>query len=773
MKFTFSWLKEHLSTNNSLEEILDRLNSIGFEVEQAQRLGEKFVVAEIIECMQHPNADRLMLCKVHDGKDELQIVCGAANARSGIKVVLAQIGAIIPNGNFEIKKSKIRGCESHGMMCSADELEIQGSKDGIIELDDNYKVGEPFQIDPVIEIAVTPNRGDALSVYGVARDLAAAGIGELKRLSFNKSHPKIGNRFKVSIEDLEKCGNYCLAYIENIKNSESPKWLSDKLESIGMKSISAVVDTANYIMLTYGTPMHVYDADKISGNELVIESCSEREDFHAIDGNNYKIPAGALVICDSEKIQCIAGIIGGKSSECTLETKNIILECANFNHVDIAVAKQKLGVNTESAYRFERQIDNEMVRIAIGVATNLILEACGGSCAGIEQKTAETKQKTIEFNPQQFERITGIKISDEKIIEILTNLGYEILEDKSLWKIKIPSWRNDITTQNCIIEETLRIYGYDKILETPFHREKTIVYKDSNKELLRKLMISRGFAEVISWSFMDEKKNVEDLGLIKIKNPIAKNLNIMRPSIVYNLHEIAQGNRRNGVKNVRVFEIGPVYKEDNKEIETLTGLRAGKSAPRNIYSDSHEMDFFDVKADFLAIMHLLNIKNYNLSGAGAPKYYHPGRSATVTLNKKIIGFIGELHPRVAGNERISAFELFADNLPEADRRTQNTISKYPQVERDFAFVFDRNLNLQDIINLIQSCSKLIKRVDLFDKYEDNELYSGKISLAFMVVMEDVEKTLDSDTINKISDLIIEKVSKTFNAILRRDYSVST
>lgn len=949
MKFTLSWLKQYLefpktiesaskeslkspanklnkpspnldelndNLGNSLDKLIEVLNNIGLEVENVRALGPGFIIVKIIATGKHPKADKLSICKVSNGQSEFQIVCGASNARAGLLTVMACVAAVLPNSELVIKKAKIRGVESFGMLCSTQELGILASPslgEGIIELTEGpeYSLGQPFVIDPLIELSITPNRGDCLSIYGIARDLAAAGFGKLIK-SVSPAFPKNKSNSKISlnIKDYEKCQKFVGLSIENITNCESPWWLREKLEAIGEKSISAVVDIANYIMFTYGTPMHIYDLDKISGEQLIIEAYRRQQGqaekiknevpdnkpealrkFLALNNIEYVIPEGAIIIRDATNIQCIAGIIGSKQSECSLQTKNIFLECANFNHIDIALTKRALQINTESSYRFERQIDNNQIENSLSLAAELITQICGGSTSSIvkDEGKKEEPQKIL-FEPKLFQRLTGIPvifnnlnikndinnntasegclnlhnnihnnvkegdkneegITEACMLQILINLGFEVkiaTEPTSMkWQVTVPSWRHYIENPSNIVEEILRIYGFNNLKNSafrPFYSDLLVLNEETAAQRIRKLALGRGFKEVISWSFMDEKNiraQAENDLLIKITNPIIKNLNIMRPNIVSNLWEIAHYNINNGTKNIMIFEIGRIYHNKGLEENVFSALRVGDSALKNIYNSGHVMDVFDAKADILAILRLFNIANsdYCLDDNELPNYYHPKRSGRVLKKSmhsgepKIIAYFGELNNgEIKGERRVAICEFFIDRAcsifkpkeERSEKKQTKQLIKFPSTERDFAFVFalesmtnsrnstiqeknnnnrtinitndsinninknanntnDKNNNdkkannrtsfpkLAEIINQIKGCHPLIQEVELFDRYTDDALYKGKLSLAFRVVLQNKEKTLENLEIENCSDSIINIVKQQFGGILRRDY----
>ncbi|ACT69385.1 phenylalanyl-tRNA synthetase, beta subunit [Neorickettsia risticii str. Illinois] len=873
MKFTFGWLLEHLDTTLSLEQIVEALISLGFEVENCHSIGRGFVVAQVTECRKHPGADRLTLCKVFDGTQELQIVCGAPNVRGGLKVVLAQVGAVLPSNMMKIKKSKIRGCESLGMLCSIEELGLPGGDNGgIIELSDDYRVGDTFTVDPLIEIAVTPNRGDVLSVHGVARELAAGGYGVLIdtcKASFdglyaecnyknrcrdsgeainitanhdgNVFHSHItgsqgsavidelaGNLLKkdTSVEgdanilfnicDTTACRKFSGLVIRNVKNCISPDWLRSKLERVGVKSISALVDIANYVMFSYGSPLHIYDLDKIAGETLQVSVSNEESYLAALNDKEYRVPPGSIIIRDRDmQLQAVAGIIGSKLSACTLSTRNIFVEAAVFDPVMVASTKRAMKINTESAYRFERGVDPDFTEKALGLAAQLISDVCAGKKEKIESFFTKNERKFIDFSLSFFTELTGIEIDSGRAIQILKGLGFEVHEirtphdctysgsysdntnignrknlatedsigdthvstaefgvgskkDLQIFRVVPPSWRNDVTTQACIVEELLRVYGYAQLRSTPLKSKIPVIFETSKEDRIRELLLNRGFSEVVTWPFMSEKKCSANRNVLHIKNPLGAEFNVMRPSIVPNLLEVAQRNIKNGLHIIKIFEIGKIYSTICEE-KMLAGLMCGDSFPRNMHEKAHKMDFFDAKADVEALLTSLDLGGrYSFEKCDGPSIYHPGKVANVKVEGREVGFIGELHPRIASNRQIIVFELFLAKLACSLKLKENTFGKFPIVERDFSFVFDLDKVplWGDIERGLYLISDFIKNVTLFDKYEGDFKGKRMLSLAFLVSMENQIQGLSQEEIKSLSDQIICFIEEKFSGTLR-------
>ncbi|MDG7055467.1 MAG: phenylalanine--tRNA ligase subunit beta [Wolbachia endosymbiont of Menacanthus eurysternus] len=776
MKFTLSWLLEHLETNASLEEITDKLTYIGLEVEDvidnAKLAG--FVVAKVLEVAPHPNADKLKLCKVDDGSKVLQIVCGANNVRGGMKTVLASLGSTLPESDFTIKPTKIRGVLSEGMLCSASELAlVQEESEGIIELSDDYKVGDKFfNCDPVIDINVTPNRGDCLGVYGIARDLAATGIGTLKALNIPQLTCPISSPIDVKVTDGESFISG--VYIANVKNKESPKWLKDRLQSIGMRCISAIVDITNYIMISFGRPMHAYDAKKIEG-ELVVRKANSGEKFTGLNDKEYLLNKNISVISDDKNLHAIAGIIGGKCSECTLKTTDIFLESAWFDPISITKSSRQLGISTDSSYRFARSVDPEFTLDGLSLATQMILKLCGGEASSVVSAGSLDRADTkVNFDYQDINKFGSVPASPDETLDILAKLGFSIdKKTENNWSVQVPSWRPDVTISADLVEEVVRIYGYDKIKEEPLTGD--IEAETNAHDDLRILMTSRGFHEVFTWSFMSES-TAEKFGysdkLFIIDNPFNNNFNIMRPSVIPNLLQITVDNIAHGTSDLAVFEIGPVYDSLNQPKHVLSGIRSGNNLPRNHYNTDRKIDVFDAKADLITALEFLNVNCDNLTIERAEKeYYHPGKSGTLSFRSKIVGHFGELHPSILDffdiKQKVVGFELILEdtrNLPVS--RKKFTDYKYQSVKRDFAFIVNKDVAAGNIINIVKKSSELITEVLVFDVYHGNNMEPNKMSIALSVTFCSPTHTLTEEEIQKESSAIVNLVRENTGGVLR-------
>jgi len=794
MKFTLNWLKEYLKTDASLEEISEKLTAIGLEVEEITDKSkelEAFKIAQILEAKPHPDADKLQVCKVNNGAEELQIVCGAPNARAGINVVLAPVGSIIPTNGMKIKASKIRGVESFGMLCSAAELGLGEDSAGIIEMpasNDNIaqKYAEVAGLnDPMIEIAITPNRGDCLGVYGIARDLAAAGLGELKELEVPKIDGEYESPVKIKIDDEKECPLFIGRYFKGVKNGESPDWLKNRLTAIGLRPISTLVDITNYIAFEFGRPLHVYDVKKLAG-DIHVRFAKDDEKISALDEKEYQLNSQITVVADEKKAQAIGGVIGGMESGCDDETTDVFLEVALFDPISVAATGRKLDIITDSRYRFERTVDPHFVGNAAAITTKMILDLCGGEAsqlvvAGKEPKTLHE----IEFDFDYVKDRGGIDVSEQECQEILESLGFEVtpLPESDKWKkgfvVVVPSWRSDVEAKEDIVEEIVRIYGFDKIptLELP-NDEQDFKAVLSGKQIrvsnVRRNLAGRGMTEAITWSFMKSGKAKLFGGAsddLKLLNPISSDLDAMRPCILPNLLDAVTRNNDRGHDNLSFFEIGLIFENTKPEgqRQVASGVRSGKTSAKDIYGTSRDVDVFDAKADCLAALEAAGVPVDNLRiTTDAASYYHPGRSGVLRLGKAAVGVFGEIHPKILKDMDVKVaavgFEVFFDAMPAAKNkgksRSKLEVSEYQSSTRDFAFLIDADVAVGDILQTVKRCDKkLIQDVALFDVYQGKGVADGKKSIAFSVKIQASDHTLTEAELDGISKKVIEVVSK--------------
>ena len=801
MKITYDWLKDHLQTNKSENHLINKLTDIGLEVESIEEGSinlDKFLVAKIEKVEKHPNADRLKICDVDIGnKKILKVVCGALNAKEGLLTIYAPPGAIIPKNNMKLSVTKIRNITSYGMLCSEAELNLSNESDGIIELEKkkfNKKVGKKYfqkKSSNLIDLSITPNRPDCLGVRGIARDLASAGFGKLK-IDRNKKINFEGNK-KIKVKILKERNQGCLAFgsclIENVKNIESPNWLKDKLISVGQKPISAIVDITNYVMLDLNRPLHAYDADKINKG-IIVRNSKSGEKFEALNNKEYKLSEEMCVISDDTGVLGLGGIIGGTTTGTEFNTKNVLLESAYFSPRSIRKTSKKLNIDTDAKFRFERGIDPLSLEDGLIKAAKLIKEICGGKINKIDiQNVGKFKDTNIKFEINSFQKVSGFKLSGKIIIKILNYLGFDVKNNKNFLKLKVPPWRPDIVQEIDVIEELMRIYGYDKIKKIePVKVRKKPTLNRSQKlfHFLQRAVASKGYQEAITWSFTDSKVNdffKSNHKNIEIINPISSDLNVLRNSIFSNLILYLNKNLNRDFKDLSLFEIGPVFHGSNPgEQETVIGgLRSGKINRLSWIEKERDIDIFDIKKD---VFQTLIEAGYNRSkffvDDKTPNYYHPGKSGRVFLNKdkdKIAAYFGEIHPNVITKmniktESLVGFEIFVDNLKETkktlkDQKTKYLVSDFQKSERDFAFIIDKNFDTQELINIILNADKeLIRNVNIFDVYEGDKIPNDKKSIALNVTIQSINKPLNDENLEKINRLIIEHVEKKTGAKIR-------
>ncbi len=800
MKITFDWLKDHLKTNLKEKNLLEQLTNIGLEVEGVQNLSsdkELFKVAKIIKTIKHPNADRLKVCDVDVGEKEFKkVVCGAANAVEGLITVYALPGSIIPKTKTKLVVAKIRGVTSYGMLCSESELNLSDESDGIIELSSGYKkiIGKNYfskSKSNLIDLSITPNRPDCLGIRGIARDLAASGFGKL--IHFKKKKIKSNNRqslkVKIKKEKNQGCSIFGSCLITDVKNTESPQWLKDKLISIGQKPISAIVDITNYVMFDLNRPLHAYDADKIEKG-IIVRNSKLGEKFTALDNKDYKLEDGMCVISDHKGVLGLGGIIGGTRSGTELDTKNILLESAYFKPGSIRNTAKKLNLDTDAKFRFERGIDPLSIEDGLNKAAILIKEICGGKISKIDIQKIEThKTKIVKFDINLVEKIAGFKISTKEISKILENLGFKLKKKKNLFELTVPSWRPDITQEIDIVEELVRISGYDKIMIIdPIKERKKSTLNKSQKlfHFLQRSIASKGYIEAITWSFTDSNYNNyfrDTKKEIKIVNPISTELDVLRNSIFSNLIIYLNKNLDRGFKDLSIYEIGPTFSGSmpGEQNTVVCGLSSGKKSRLSWIEKERNVDVFDVKKEVVQTLIEAGYKSEEFFiDNKTPDYYHPGKSGRLFLKKDedlVAAYFGEIHPSIIKKigmktESLVGFEIFLDNLKLPaktlnDQKNKFNVSDYQKSERDFAFIIDRDVNAQDLINAIASVDQnLISNIRVFDVYEGDNIPKNQKSIAISVTIQSTEKTLNDNDLENINQLIIETVENRTGAKIR-------
>ena len=801
MKFTIDWLKQHLDTKYNDKKILDKLTNIGLEVESFESQSsqqDEFVIAKIINAERHPNADRLSVCDVDIGEKEIvKVVCGAPNAKKDLLTIYAPPGAIIPKNKMKLSVSKIRGVTSYGMLCSESELKLSNESEGITELPSkkyNNQIGKKYfknNSSKVIDLSITPNRADCLGVRGVARDLAAAGAGKLKKYDQNKIKFKGTQKIKVKInkEKNQGCAAFGSCLIKGIKNTESPQWLKDKILALGQKPISAIVDITNYIMFDLNRPLHAYDSDKINEG-IIVRNSKKGESFKALDNKTYTLQENMCVISDQSGVLGLGGIIGGTRSGTELDTKNILLESAYFNPKSIRKTSKLLNIDTDAKFRFERGIDPSSIEEGLVMAAKLIQEICGGEISKLDlQKSEISKKISIRFPLDLFESVTGFKISVKEIIKILTDLGFIIKKKNNDLNLIAPSWRPDILQPIDIVEEIVRIKGYDQIkTELPEKVRKIPTLNKQQKlfHFLQRSVASKGYYEAVTWSFTDSKINQlfkENKNEVEIINPISADLNVLRSSIFSNLIIYLKNNLDRGFKDISLFEIGPIFSgnKPGQQKIVLAGLRSGKVSRYNWIEKERLVDVFDAKRDAIQTIVESGFDQKKLYiNDKAPSYYHPGKSGTIYLSKNEnnpVAFFGEIHPNILKKidiktEALVCIEIYLDNIKETtkklkDQKSLYQYSDYQKSERDFAFVIDKNFKVQELVNIISEIDKsLIRSVKVFDVYEGEKIPNNKKSIALNVTIQSSEKTLNEEDLEKVNKLIISTVETKSGAKIR-------
>jgi len=796
MKVTSSWLKDHLKTSANVEKIVSTLNNIGLEVESVGTTDKNnfFLVAKIVKAVKHPNADKLKLCDVDIGSGKiLKVVCGASNARDGLLTVYAGPGAIIPKNQLKIKVTNIRGVDSYGMLCSESELGLSHESLGITELDSKkFKVGNSYfknNSEPAIDISITPNRSDCLGARGIARDLSTAGLGTLKDLEEIKLKTNIKNPFKVTIDANSGCSSFTHCYIEGIKNTESPKWLKDKLISIRMNPISAVVDITNYIMVDLNRPLHAYDADKI-GRKVIVRSSKKGEKFLALDNNKYSLEEGACLITNEKEVLGLGGVIGGESSSISLDTKNIFLESALFDPVKISKTAKELGINSDAKFRFERGVDPNIMEYGLKLATKIINKLCGGKISNIIiSGESNFKNKKIKFNSDKFEKIIGSKISSAEIKKILNNLGFKFKESKNTYLITIPTWRQDINEEVDIVEELIRIKGYDKIqlIKPEADSSKAILTgKQKLRRFAQRSVANKGYMETVTYSFTNSK--IDSLfGLhnknLFITNPISNDLDTLRSSVFSNLLIHIKNNIHRNFEDQKIFECGPVFfgSKPGEQIAVIGGIQIGKIYRKNWLEKDKDVDVFEIKDCVYKTLIELGINEQELTVIQeSESYYHPGRSGKFYLNsnKQLpIANFGEINPRIVKeldikNGPIFGFQIFLNNIPvinkqNTEKKIKYVVSNFQKIERDFAFIIDKKFEAEKIINVLLNVDKkLIKKIRVFDVFQGGNIEKDKKSIALNLLIQSQEKTLNDKEIDELSSKVIQVMQNSFDATLR-------
>ena len=796
---SLSWLKNHLATKANLNQIVKRLTEIGLEVENIKSSNDNldnFIICKIVKSQKHPNADRLILCDVDVGTGNIvKVVCGAQNARDGLFAVYAPPGTFIPKTKMKLKVAKIRGIESNGMLCSGYELDQSSNKEGIIELNKKEKnIGDKYFKsggEKTMDISITPNRPDCLGVRGIARDLASSGLGQLKKQLSIKINQKFKQPIKVSIgkEKDQGCAIFGSVYIRNVQNKESPNWLKNKIISLGLKPISAIVDATNYVMFDLNRPLHAYDADKIN-KEIIVRNSKKGESFEALDNKKYTLQNNMCAISDKSGVLGLGGIIGGTRSGTEFSTKNILLESAYFYPSSVRKTAKILNIDTDARYRFERGIDPNSIQLGLELGMCMILDLCGGEASKLSiVGKLKDKGEIIDLEAEKFSKVIGFSITSSEIQKILSALGCSLKMGKKNIKVLPPSWRPDLKEDIDLIEELARIKGYDKIPIINPEKENikdTLNYKQKLFHFSQRSVASKGFTEAVTWSFTDSR--VDNLFSelkteIKLSNPISSDLDVLRSSLYSNLMLGAKKNIHRNFEDLMLFEVGPVFKgsKPGEQSTMISAIKTGKYSRKNWIEKERNFDIFDIKNDVLRTLNEIGLDNLKIVVSNrTKKWYHPGRSGLLSLgstNGPELAYFGEIHPLIIKKldlrtDNVLGFEIFLDNIPEPrkkirEAKPQFVVSDYQKVVRDFAFVIDEKHSSNEVINLVQKIDKeLIKNVKIFDIYQGENIGSGKKSIAFSVTLEPKDKTLSDNDIEQISKKIILTVQESTGATLR-------
>ncbi|MHA3914178.1 phenylalanine--tRNA ligase subunit beta [Halovulum sp. GXIMD14793] len=800
MKFTLSWLKKHLETEASLEEIVYALTDLGLEVEgvedPAERLGV-FKIGYIKAAEKHPDADKLRVCTVETADGDQQIICGAPNARQGIRVVVARPGDYVPGIDTTIQVGTIRGVDSYGMMCSERELELSDEHDGIIELGDDAQVGDRYidyagKNDPVIEIAITPNRPDALGIHGIARDLAARGLGTLKPLPA----ADIAGSFKTSINvtiapetQAKGCPLFCGRLIKGVKNGPSPQWLQDQLKAIGLRPISALVDVTNYFTYDCNRPLHVFDADKVKG-DLRVGFAEGGETLTALDENDYTLTPGMMVITDDNGPESIAGIMGGLDTGCTDDTVNVFVESAYWDPIMIAQTGRKLKINSDARYRFERGVDPAFTPQGLDMAVAMILELCGGEVSDmVTAGSVPDTARSYQLTPARVVSLVGMDIPADEQARILETLGFSVTKG-DVFDVAVPSWRPDVLGEADLVEEVARVASLTKLEGKPMPRpagvaKPVLTTTQKRQSTIRRTIAALGYNECVTYSFIDQKAAAlfgDDDDTVRLANPISADMSHMRPSLLPGLLSAAARNQARGFGDLSLFELGPIWAGGEPDDQSLnvTGLCIGHTSARDPHGSRRAVDLYDAKADAEAALAAIGAPAKLMTLRTAPGWFHPGRSGVLSLGpKNPLAAFGEVHPKVLKAMGVKgtavAFTVFPDAVPQPKKQTATRaalqISDLQGVERDFAFVVDEDVEAEKLLRAAQGADKtLIETVSVFDVFSGDkavaQLGEGKKSIALAVRLQPSDKTLTEKDIEAVAERIVAQVTKATGATLR-------
>ncbi|HEX3883206.1 MAG TPA: phenylalanine--tRNA ligase subunit beta [Stellaceae bacterium] len=793
MKTTVSWLKSHLDTSAGTDALVERLVMLGHDVDGVEDRGAglaDFVTARVVSAERHPQADRLRVCVVDNGAEHIQVVCGAPNARAGMIGVFGHAGVTVPKTGAVLTESAIRGVVSRGMLMSEAELKLSDSHDGIIELPSDTPIGARYVSvagldDPVVDIKVTPNRADCLGTRGLARDLAATGIGTLRPLDTTPVPGKFTSPVTLRIDDPTACPLFLGRHIRGIKNGPSPDWLKSRLESIGLRPISILVDVTNFLTFDLNRPLHVFDAGKIARG-LTVRLAHAGEKMLALNGREYALDPEICAIADDNGVQSLGGVMGGEATSCTEATTEVFVEAALFDPIRTAATGRRLEIISDARYRFERGVDPEFTGPGLEIATRLILDLCGGEASEIVVAGAQPEwRRTYALRADRPKTLGGLAVPAAESRQILETLGFAVEGQGGELAVTPPPWRGDVVGEADLVEEVLRVKGYDDIPAVPLARD-TVVSRPAidarrrRADLVRRTLAARGLVEAVAFSFISEKAARAFGGgdaRLRLVNPIAADLSVMRPSVLPALVEAAQRNADRGYPDVALFELGPLYRDDTPagQINAAAGIRAGRTGPRDWRAKPETPDFVLAKSDAIAALAAAGAPADSVQTSGdPPAWYHPGRAGVLRLGPTVLGHFGELHPDIleAFDVRgpVAAFEIFLDAVPAARAgraRPPLRLSVFQPVERDFAFIVDHAVPAETLLRAARGVDrKLVTEIRLFDLYEGAGLPDGKKSLAIAVTLQPQDATLTDAEIEAFSQKLVAAVEKATGGVLR-------
>lgn len=800
MKITLGWLKSHLNTRANALAVAEALTHLGLEVDHISdptAVYSPFRVAQVLSCSRHPNADKLTVCTVTTGSETVQVVCGAPNVRPQMKSVFAPVGTTIPSSGLVLKITDIRGVKSHGMLCSAHELLLSDDHEGIVDLPADAPVGQSYAVyaglnDPVLDVAVTPNRADCLGVHGLARDLAAKGVGTLISSSIKpvkgqfKSPVAVAFEFPKSVKP-QPCSLFVARVIRNVRNGESPPWLKARLRAVGLRPISALVDISNYITFDRARPLHVYDASKVQG-DLCVRLARAGEKLHALDGKTYALTGEECVVADDAKVLGLGGVMGGVASGCTLDTTDVVIESALFDPVRTAATGRWHGIESDARFRFERGVDPSFARPGLELASRMILEICGGQPSQVAVTGRDSKkQKVIAYRASRLKTLAGVSVTPKKAKSVLQKLGFRV-SGGAVFKVSVPHWRHDMDSEADVVEEIMRVHGYDTVptLSLPaLAPVPTSVLSLQHKRIrsVRRALASAGLNECVTYSFVSPamaKAFGGGLESLTLENPISVELSVMRPSLVPNLVAAAQRNADRAGQSIALFEVGAQYISDAPEGEAwvAAGVRVGSKTPRHWRRRVDDASVIDAKGDAFAALQACGFDPGKAQVVRAvPSWYHPHRSGTLQLGPhRTLGHFGEVHPlwlkELGAEGPMSVFEIYLNALPTPKTSSTHSkgalaLSQLPIVERDFAFVVDSTVAAATAVDAIRKAARdVVREIEVFDVFEGKGLPLGKKSIAFSVRLEPKDKTFTESEIETLSRAIVTAVESATSGKLR-------